>query len=123
MVVYRIEDDRGIGIYRSEISPALIESYGKNKPTPWEDKGLLESANIKADDMYDVIEDYSFGFSSKEQMKNWFGILTIQRFIALGFNVNVYMVDDTKSHSSKHQAMFNKQHAQFLKTLKFKELL
>lgn len=123
MMIYRIEDDKGIGVYRSEISPNFVLTYEIGKPTPWEDTELLKSANIRVDDRYDTISDYSFGFSSKEQMKSWFGVLCIKKLIDCGFNVNLYMVDDKKSHSSKHQAMFNKNNAQLVRTLKFEELL
>ena len=122
-MVYRIEDDKGIGVYRSEISPEWIDSNDRTKPTPWEDEELLKSTNIHVDDKYYVIEDYSFGFKSVSQMLKWFKKEQLKTLTELGFNINIYMVDDTKAHSSKHQAMFKKKHAQLVRTLKIEELL
>lgn len=123
MIVWRIEDKYGQGVFRSDYSPTWIDNTDiDDMPTPFEDTELMEKVGFRPDSPSCVVNEYSFGFKSVDQMLKWFSKEQLKALSELGFNINIYMVDDEHSHSSDYQAMFKKQYAQVVRRMKIEEL-
>ena len=101
--IYRIENKRGVGIFRScaiiyQCINTMIENYARNKgesyfefhPLPESDYKLQEQLHRK----YLKINRCVFGFETKEQILSWFPSQKVKNYINKErFYVYIYEVD------------------------------
>lgn len=72
MIVYRIENQAGEGMYAADhciYQCPSYEDFGNHKG-PQSDNRLLDELRLK-NWSYDIPQHFSFGFSSVEQMRTW----------------------------------------------------
>ena len=110
-VIFRVENDNGTGMYigtygftAQEYSESM--AWGARRhPNPSEDYGLRSKwSELREHNTY---EQYSFGFSSIEQMRSWVSTNEWREELhAHGFMINMYLADD--SHIGDTQAIFHK---------------
>lgn len=74
MKVFRFEDSSGIGPYRSNISSPDIKFDSFRHPLPYEDSKLSSKTEEYGIDLkYGTLPEFlRFGFSSLDQLRNWF---------------------------------------------------
>jgi len=105
MLIFRIEDQDGGGIYRgdkSHLNP--ISSFSSTRhPMPVDDSKLVEGVNRIRNDgrvnswISDVIESegYIFGFGNTEQLRNWtYKDSWLWQLNENGFRLAVFEFDD-----------------------------
>ena len=120
MLVYRLEDDKGKGIYdqvfwAAQRSPdiALFEMDDRH-PGPHTTFGDWWQKKIVKGDY----SDYSFGFDSMEQLQKWFHNKTFNRaMVKLGARLVVYKVHGRYVRRGEEQTVFKKSMAEVVETL------
>lgn len=105
MLVWRVEDDTGGGIYHSGGWVVLFESdFGTSQhPTPGSDYVLSPKWNKIA--VTDKTK-YRFGFASEEQLNAWFHPDIQDEILSNGFHINQYEVPDEDVLVGDKQAAF-----------------
>lgn len=104
MLVYRIENAAGEGMYRAGKHPDCTSQMqnGPHHPTPWED------AKLSSD--WQAISNrsaFSFGFGTVEQLKAWvYRMDWRQELQDAGFAM--YLYDSTEVYTGDTQAVFIK---------------
>lgn len=93
MKVFRIEDERGAGMYRSGKSVIFSDICwpDRSHPSPWED--IPFGYSMRAYDRPDIVH-HRFGFASLEQLRRW--IYKDEWLVELhhaGYRLSIYEVD------------------------------
>lgn len=107
MFVYRIEDDKGVGMYHSskvEGDEYCVPVDYDRHPTPFDDSLLCNKWREMS-----VIDRKShiFGFSSVEQLRNWiYNDLWLKNLHEEGFVISVFSVERENVIEGHTQALF-----------------
>lgn len=107
--VYRVEDEDGVGPYRSDKNYVAFALFGGDalsngaRPCPWYD-------NLKQ-----FGDSHFFGFESMEQLLEWFPRECLQRLFDAGFRVRVYAVAPDYVMRGGKQVAFIKDQARQLR--------
>lgn len=110
MIVYRIESYKGLGPYTHVKGDILnktdycLHTLKYNRPTP------------HFDNIENVVNDYYFGFSSKDQMKAWF--FEFKDILKPYFYITVYKINKKFVVNGKYQVAFNKKEAVLISKIK-----
>jgi hypothetical protein len=139
MLVYRIVDHLGAGMYRAQSRPSLWElavggdtAGNFNHPCPAQD-GLLvrnwpefaKRHGYKVDaklsdehyatqwEMYDQLKTHAFGFDSVKQLLRWvYGVGWLEAMHELGGVVQIFEVPDEHVLIGRCQCTFDTRHAE-----------
>jgi hypothetical protein len=99
-IVYRLENQEGIGVYRIRGNDSIqeildkYESHSENHKMPMDDD--LLATNFRKLGIKDIWgwEKYCFAFSNKAQLRNWFyNDNDIEKLYSLGIGIAVYKVN------------------------------
>jgi hypothetical protein len=102
MLVYRIEDTYGKGMYRSNKSIDIDQDDARH-PTPFDDS-LLSDLVIN---IIGVYQNYIHGFKSIEQLRNWLYYDTwLVNLHEAGFVLKVYEVEEANVLIGHTQVVF-----------------
>ena len=120
---YRIEDERGRGMYRSwaapdcvqEMQPGVSDKGNKRHPTPNSDETLWEQAKDAGlvtyyNDFHSKAEKFFFGFTSKKQLKAWIfkkewrKKLANSELMLVTFQASEYIIGETQVMFVKNEA-------------------
>lgn len=136
MLIYRIEDADGGGLYRGDNSfqNPVTSSSSDRHPLPNDDSRLMDSISFRMDlDLgpderyqhwtYFLEDEFIFGFASVEQMRNWvYNDEWLVKLDTVGFYLTVYdmpehhvCVGNTQAVFRRHEALSNRRYtmAQF----------
>lgn len=125
MLIYRIEDVDGGGMYRGDNSYAnpVASSNSDRHPLPNDDSLLMDNISFRMDQdvdpcdrhqhwTYFLEDEFIFGFASVEQMRNW--VYNDDWLVSLdhvGFNLTVYDVPENHICIGNTQAVFRRHEA------------
>jgi hypothetical protein len=110
MLIYRLEDEKHIGPYRSEKKNKY--EYNRNFPgncheTLWE---VLYLYHYSDDDL----DKFICGCTSEEQLIDWFTEECIYELMEYGFTIRVYDCPDDHIIVRTHQVFFRKEFAKII---------
>lgn len=117
MVVYRVENEEGVGpyhsswYYHSEIG--YLHSNSKH-PSIQTDK-IIEGKIGRLS--YDEYKKYFCGFKSLLQYKEWFSLRLRKLLKKHNFKLNIYKIDKRNVIQSDKQIVFKLSKAKFVKTI------
>jgi hypothetical protein len=123
MLIYRIEDFAGGGIYRGEnlhLNP--ISSFSSERhPLPWSDSLFVENGDAmmyrEGEPHYRELStfidgDFIFGFATTEQLRNWvYQDDWLWKFDERGFRLTVFDVPNDHVIVGYTQAVFRRREA------------
>ncbi len=113
MIVYRLENESGDGIYQSrvawdiclDIGDQSLMSNNPNHPSPWDDSLLVDNG-------WRGHSTRSFGFVSEEQFRAWFySDAFLEAAARRGFALAMYSVSEKFVIVGHTQCVFDKEFA------------
>ena len=96
-IVYRVEDEQGIGPHQAEVLPQLWRAT-KNRPLPDQDFGPSDLALLG--------RGYLFGFRAPRDAVRWFGKRTLDTLAEFGLVIREVPATDVRVSSSGRQLIF-----------------
>ena len=111
MLVYRVEIcDENVGPYSRFDWQSHDHNNSGRTPAPCEDPGLRRWGR----ESWDSRERYRFGFSSIEQLMEWFTEDELRALSKLEMTLSVYEIENRHTVSGYHQVVFKLHQAEFI---------
>lgn len=118
MLVYRVEDAGGMGMYVDMWKPCTDDEGFANDRHPSPLTCDILKQKIKEKSHLRELRDYHFGFTGKEQLHNWiYRKEWRDRMTEYGGVIKVYKVDKRLTLCSNEQVMFVKEKAKLVDEL------
>ncbi len=125
-IIYRLENDKGDGIYRSENSfiekNALLEYSRRKLPTRDLNLSMIFTKNYEDKDLEEYKKNYYFGFSNLEDIKKWF-LDDIKLFKNNEIYLAKYEIPENYIINSSLQVAFIKDKSKFIEKIKYNDLI